>query len=109
MAKLPSIGSRVAMIDTRSAAPPPKTADPIYNTPEHRRWRELVIALAHGLCQGPACKLPDRKASRLFADHIVELQDGGAPFDHTNGQALCGSCHSLKTISERAKRHARKV
>ena len=106
MAKLPSIGSRVAMIDTRSAAPPPKTADPIYNTPAHKRWRDLVIALAQGRCQGPGCK-NTASDGRLYADHIIELRDGGAPFDHANGQALCASCHTLKTNVERDKRHAR--
>jgi hypothetical protein len=40
----------------------------------------------------------------MFADHIVELKDGGAAFDVANGQCLCGSHHTLKTNAERARR-----
>lgn len=46
---------------------------------------------------------------RLFADHIVELKDGGAPFDVANGQALCGAHHTLKTAAERQKRMMRRT
>ena len=35
MAKVPSISSRIVAIDTRSAVPPPKTAEPIYTTREY--------------------------------------------------------------------------
>ena len=40
----------------------------------------------------------------MFADHIVELKDGGAPYDLNNGQCLCGSCHTRKTVAERVRR-----
>jgi 5-methylcytosine-specific restriction enzyme A len=42
----------------------------------------------------------------MFVDHIVELKDGGAPLDRSNLWLLCGSCHSLKTAGERARRTA---
>jgi uncharacterized protein YfaQ (DUF2300 family) len=45
-----------------------------------------------------------RKEPRMFADHVVEIRDGGAPFDTANGQCLCGSHHTLKTNAERDKR-----
>ncbi|OYW50928.1 MAG: hypothetical protein B7Z34_03715 [Novosphingobium sp. 12-62-10] len=48
-----------------------------------------------------------RKAApdhRMFADHKVEIKDGGAPFDLDNGQCLCGQHHSLKTAQARAAR-----
>ena len=42
--------------------------------------------------------------TRLFADHIVELRDGGNPFELANGQALCGSCHTIKTMQAKFSR-----
>jgi hypothetical protein len=40
----------------------------------------------------------------MFADHIREIGDGGAPFDLANGQCLCGAHHTRKTTATRAKR-----
>lgn len=40
----------------------------------------------------------------MYADHIVEIEDGGAPFDVKNGQCLCSADHQIKTARERAKR-----
>jgi len=37
---------------------------------------------------------------RLEVDHIKGLRDGGAPFDLTNLQTLCISCHAKKTRVE---------
>jgi hypothetical protein len=42
----------------------------------------------------------------MFVDHKTELRDGGAPLDRRNVWLLCGSCHSLKTARERARRTA---
>ena len=106
MAKVPSIASRIMAIDTRSAAPPPKAAAPIYTTRQYAEWRRIVIARARGHCQDPLCKYPNRTGIRLFADHVVELKDGGAPFDPSNGLARCGSCHTIKTVAERSRRCA---
>lgn len=102
MAKLTMLKPRVATLDTSIAKQPPKVAAPIYGTPEYAEWRRVVIARAHGHCQSRGCI---RSGVRLFADHIVELKDGGAPFDPRNGQALCGSCHTTKTARARAERH----
>jgi 5-methylcytosine-specific restriction protein A len=102
--RVATIGSRVASIDTRAVKPPPKQAAPIYSTPEYQAWRAKVIERARGICQVPGC---GRGEHRMYADHIVELQDGGEPFDVANGQCLCGKHHTLKTNAERAKRHAR--
>jgi hypothetical protein len=41
---------------------------------------------------------------RLYADHIVEIQDGGAILDPANGQMLCAKHHKIKTDAARAKR-----
>jgi hypothetical protein len=40
----------------------------------------------------------------MFADHVVELRDGGSALDLANGRCLCGSCHSKKRIGNRASR-----
>lgn len=105
MAKLTNLAPRVATLDTRTAQPGPKEADPHYSTPEHRQWRAIVIARAGGRCEGIVnghrCGRAER---RMFADHIVERKDGGAEFDPANGQCLCGSCHSRKTAAARAQR-----
>lgn len=81
---------------------PPKQADAHYQTAEHRRWAAAVVRCAAGMCQGEGC---GRTGVRLFADHIHELSDGGAPFDLSNGQALCGACHTAKTMKARKARH----
>lgn len=101
MPRLTCLRPRVAVLDTRSAKLPAKTADAELLTAEHRAWRVAVIARAGGRCEWPGC---DRAEQRMFADHIVERQDGGAPLDPANGQCLCGKHHSIKTVRERAKR-----
>jgi 5-methylcytosine-specific restriction protein A len=81
-----------------------KRADPIYSSPEHRAWRDEVIRRARGLCQDPAHDLSRPRTGRLYADHVHELRDGGAPFDPANGLARCATCHGKKTIDERVER-----
>lgn len=101
MARLRTLPPRLAVADLRTAKPAPKTADPHYQTQEHRAWSAAVIRRAGGVCQGERCGRTD---TRLFADHIVELKDGGAALDPANGQALCGTCHTTKTHRQRARR-----
>jgi 5-methylcytosine-specific restriction protein A len=101
--------NRIATLDTRTAKPPPTgSSDPFYQSPTYRAWRDTVVARAGGYCQDPQCKTPNRRPSRLFADHVIELKDGGAPLDLANGLALCGSCHTRKTAKARADRQARR-
>lgn len=94
-------------LDTRTAKPPPKRADPIYHTPEYVAWQAEVIRRSGGRCQDAACRARHYAGQRLFADHIVELRDGGAPFDPANGMARCGSSHTRKTAAARTARMAR--
>jgi 5-methylcytosine-specific restriction endonuclease McrA len=96
----------VATLDVRIARLGPKAADPHYLTPEHRAWRAEVLRRAGGVCQQPRCTCGNTPGKRLFADHIVELRDGGAALDPTNGRALCGAAHSKKTAASRARRMA---
>lgn len=103
MASLSMLPFRVARHDTRTALPPPNLPDPHYATAAHRDWRAAVLARAGHACQGCG-----RRGVRLYADHIVELRDGGAALDVSNGQALCATCHSTKTAAARAARMARR-
>ena len=95
--------------DTRTVRPPPKVMEPIYNTPAFIAWRAEVIGRA-----GRRCEAVDKDGHRcgkawpehrIYADHIVELRDGGKPFDPSNGQALCASHHTIKTVKARARRY----
>jgi len=85
----------------------PKVAAPVYQTPEYRRWRETVIARAGRRCEavedGARCGRAE-PAHRMFADHRIEIRDGGAPFDASNGQCLCGPHHTAKTAAARKRR-----
>ena len=90
--------------DLSAARLPPKTAAAWYLTPEHREWSKEVIRRAGFRCEGQGCGRTD---TRLFADHIIEIRDGGSKLDPTNGRALCGKCHSLKTAAVRAQRMTR--
>lgn len=93
---------RISTTDTRRVKPPPKQAAPIYTTPEHRAWALKVKQRAGWKCQATGCTIAH--PARLFADHIVEIRDGGHPTDLRNGQCLCSSHHALKTNGERGKR-----
>ncbi|HVJ31650.1 MAG TPA: HNH endonuclease [Terriglobia bacterium] len=86
----------------------PKHHDSFYVTPE---WRQLVGSIVKE--RGRKCERCARTHNeagapvRIFGDHIQELKDGGAPLDRRNVMLLCGSCHTSKTLAERAKRTAK--
>lgn len=79
-------------------------SNPHYQTVEHQRWASEVIRRSGGYCQDPRCTKPQGWRGLLYADHIHELRDGGAPLDLANGIARCGSCHVRKTLAVRAQR-----
>jgi hypothetical protein len=61
--------------------PRPKTAAPIYGSPE---WRSLIAGIIRERgrrCEDPKCKTPGRTGMRVFGDHIRELGDDGALLD----------------------------
>jgi hypothetical protein len=94
----------LAVLDARTALPPPKVVDPFYLSPA---WRSLVTEIVRergSLCQDPLCKRANRLVHRIFGDHVVELQDGGAPLDKSNILLRCGACHTRKTLATRAER-----
>ena len=102
--RLSMLGNRTAVLDTCSAKPAPKRADPFYLSTE---WRALVAEIIRergARCEDPCCRYPGHTGMRVFGDHIVELKDGGAPLDKTNVMLRCGSCHTRKTNAERARR-----
>ena len=97
--RLRTLGHRTGVADTRTARPAPKQADPFYRT---AAWSDLRADLIR--IRGARCEHCQRTGSRLFADHIVELKDGGAALDPANLQLLCGACHTAKTSAARAAR-----
>ncbi len=87
-------------VDRRTVRPREKVAAPDYTTPEHRAWARGVKERAGWKCQVCGAR------GLLYADHIIEIQDGGARLDPGNGQALCARHHSEKTAAVRAGRAA---
>src|SRR5262249_36243733 len=100
-ARLRALTSPLRILDPITAKPAPHTVNPFYLS---REWRGLMDYLLQQ--RGRRCERCGRAGCRLFGDHIVELQDGGAALDEANVQILCGSCHTSKTTATRAKRMA---
>ena len=102
---LQALRSRVALANLRTAALPPKVADPFYSSPAWIALRDRVRREAGGRCQVAGCGRIERG---MIVDHIVELKDGGAPLERSNCQLLCHAHHAVKTVAERARRTARR-
>jgi hypothetical protein len=100
----------VRAFDARPIKPEGKRVDRFYLTPEYRAWREKVIARAGRRCEavddGQRCTKAEPR-HRMFADHVIEVKDGGAPYEPANGRCLCGSHHTFKTTQTRAARLGR--
>ncbi|HEV2100672.1 MAG TPA: HNH endonuclease signature motif containing protein [Stellaceae bacterium] len=94
-----SLRPRVGATLRVGPAPAPHRAAPIYTSPE---WRQFIGAIIRK--RGRRCEDCERTGCRIFGDHIVELKDGGEPFEETNIRLLCGSCHTAKTARARAAR-----
>ena len=90
---------RLTSVDTRIAKPPRKVAEGWYSTPEHKAWSQAVIER-----DGSKCRVCGSTARPLYADHIVEIKDGGEKLSLPNGQCLCAKHHGIKTAAERARR-----
>ena len=67
--------------------------NPVYATAAWRAVRKATLVRDGFRCRIglPGCR---RVASQ--ADHVVELEEGGAPYDLANLQAACGSCNVAK-------------
>jgi hypothetical protein len=73
-----------------------------YQSREHQHWAAAVKRRDRFACQ--KCGARD---ARLIADHVVEMEDGGAPLDVANGMTLCLACHNRKSAAARADRLCR--
>jgi len=40
----------------------------------------------------------------IYVDHVIELEDGGAPFDKNNALLRCPACHVRKGGKVRGER-----
>jgi len=117
MPKLRSLPPMLRQADTRTAKPLPspprfKIKNPIYDSPEFRQWRAIVVARANGQCEAIVNGVRCSKSApqhRMYADHIIELRDGGSLTDPNNGQCLCRSHHELKTVAMRKQRLANPI
>lgn len=77
---------------------PPKVADSIYLSKE---WRRFVADIKRE--RGRFCERCG-STHRVAGDHIVEVKDGGAPFNRSNIELLCQACHNRKTHQQKARR-----
>lgn len=67
-------------------------------TKEWRRIAEAVKRRDGYRCVN--CGRGREDGTRLHADHVVRLADGGDPYDTANVQTLCHVCHLAKTRAE---------
>lgn len=64
--------------------------DAIKNDPRYREFRDAVLEAAGHACE--QCGATED----LTADHVIALDNGGDPFDLSNGRCLCRTCNSRK-------------
>ena len=71
--------------------------NPFYSS---KAWKRLskVFRQRHPFCI--ECKKKGRDTLTTHTDHIIAIEDGGAPLDWKNLQPLCTSHHSSKTAKE---------
>lgn len=81
------------------------STDPRYSSRRWRRLRDQVIRRDGPHCPVPGCTTDLTRPGLLHADHIHEVEDGGAFWDPTNVQLLCRYHHSAKTLDQYARRH----
>ncbi len=65
-----------------------------------RRWRKARAAflLTHPFCC--LCATIGLSVAAEDVDHVVRIEDGGAPWEERNFQAMCHSHHSIKTRAD---------
>lgn len=102
--RLKMLQPMITVGDFRTAQAPEKITNAFYSSPE---WRALIAQLIKE--RGRRCERCGRTNCRIFGDHKIEIQDGGALLDPNNVELLCGSHHTSKTNEERARRIAAPV
>lgn len=70
----------------------------VYHTPQWARLRRRVLT-EQPICASPGCQAPS-----VDVDHIVALQDGGAPYARENLRGLCKRHHGQVTKAGRIAR-----
>jgi len=108
MPRLRTLTPLVRTTNTATTSLPPKVKDAVYTTPQYQAWRNAVVRRAGGRCEyhdhhGHRCSRAQPEY-RMYADHIVEIKDGGVVYDTSNGQCLCYSHHTIKTNEVKKKR-----
>ena len=81
-----------------------READREIQSSRYRRFRRRMMARDEWLCR--LCAKAGRVTEATILDHIVPRY--AAPervFDPGNVQALCGDCHTEKTLAEEARRY----
>ena len=73
-----------------------------YLSSDHQAWAASVKRR-----DGFTCRSCGARDVRLIADHVIEIDDGGAPLDVHQGMTLCIACHNRKTAAARAERMRR--
>jgi 5-methylcytosine-specific restriction endonuclease McrA len=76
----------------------PNAAARGYCDSRHRAWRLAVLVGAGWQCA--ACGRICARKGEAHADHVLPIAEGGARYEVANGQCLCSSCHSRKTVRE---------
>lgn len=67
------------------------------------RWRSLR---AMKLAQNPLCECCEKNGLLTpgrVVDHIIPINQGGAPLLISNLQTMCDKCHNIKSAKERHK------
>jgi hypothetical protein len=78
------------------------SGNPIYNT---KQWKQLRTQV---LQEEPICHWCHKKPSSQ-ADHVVELDRGGDPYDRTNIVGSCASCNARRGAIHVNKKTATRV
>ena len=97
MVRVPTLRPVIGKMNGRSLPDAPKQPEAWYRDARYNLWAKQVKERAGYQCE--RCGELGR-----YADHITELKDGGQAYDVSNGQCLCASCHTNKTINQRAAR-----
>ncbi|SEB97624.1 hypothetical protein [Bradyrhizobium erythrophlei] len=108
-ARIPTLGPRVPTLDTRKVKPPPKLADPHYQTAEHKDWARKVKGRAGWRCEhvedGRRCERSRANGDQVYADHVIEIRDDRSrALDLDNGACKCAEHNVRKGLEARANR-----